>query len=115
MKGLDKIIFGTKKYSDIIKEIYNNQKKREKQVISLINALKPLIKEIGDATLVVPLIKDYLEIGVKNDDHLIKMATLIQKIINNNSIESSNIGITDQEKKELMEEFNKLNKDIDEA
>ena len=47
---------------------------------SLIGELKPLIENIGDATLVVPMIKEYMEIGVKNDEHLIKMAAIIQRI-----------------------------------
>jgi len=76
MSQFDKVIFGKKKFSDILEEIYDNQKKKDKQVTALINELKPMIEEIGDATLLVPLIKEYMEIGVKNDDLLIKMAAL---------------------------------------
>ena len=68
MSQLDSIIFGEKNFSDILEEIYKNQKKREGQVTALISELKPLVQEIGDATLIVPLIKEYMEIGVKNDD-----------------------------------------------
>ena len=67
MGQLDSIIFGDKKFSDILHEIYENQTKKKEQISSLISELKPLIQEIGDATLIVTLIKDYLEIGVKND------------------------------------------------
>ena len=42
-----------------------------------------MVSDIGDATLIVPLIKEYMEIGVKNDDALIKMATLVQRALNN--------------------------------
>ena len=112
MKELDKKIFGNKKYSDIIKEIYTNQHRVKNQVNVLINELKLLINDVGDATIVVPLIKDYLEIGIKNDDHLIKMANLIQKIMNNNTIQGNSLGLTEQEKTELMEELNKLNNSI---
>ena len=70
MSQLDSIIFGEKKFSDILEEIYNNQKKKSEQVTALISELKPLVQEIGDATLIVPLIKEYMEIGVKNDDAL---------------------------------------------
>ena len=68
MGQLDSIVFGEKRFSDILEEIYNNQKKKEAQVTALISELKPLINEIGDATLIVPLIKEYMEIGVKNDE-----------------------------------------------
>ncbi len=65
MSSLDSDIFGDKKLKDLFQEIYTNQKKKEKQISALIEELKPLIDDIGDATLVVPLIKEYLEIGVK--------------------------------------------------
>ncbi len=57
MSQFENIIFGKKKFSDVLEEIYNNQQKKDKQVTALINELKPLISDIGDATLVVPLIK----------------------------------------------------------
>ena len=80
MGQLDSIIFGDKKFSDILEEIYNNQRKKSEQVTALISELKPLVQEIGDATLIVPMIKEYMEIGVKNDEHLIKLATVVQRI-----------------------------------
>ena len=44
MSQLDSIIFGDKKFSDILEEIYTNQKKKSKQVTALISELKPLIQ-----------------------------------------------------------------------
>ena len=97
MGQLDSIIFGDKKFSDILEEIYNNQRKKSEQVTALISELKPLVQEIGDATLIVPLIKEYMEIGVKNDDALIKMATIIQRAVNTES-EDGGLGITEMKK-----------------
>lgn len=112
MGSLDNIVFGKKKFSDILSEIYDNQKRKEKQISGLIAELKPLISDIGDATLIVPLIKEYLEIGVKNDEQLIKMATIIQRAMNNSSGEES-LGITEEEKQQLMEELDKINSNKD--
>jgi hypothetical protein len=78
--SLDKEIFRGKTLSDLFGEIYDNSKETKLQVRALINELKPLIEGIGDATLIVPMIKEYMEIGVKNDEHLIKLATVIQRI-----------------------------------
>ena len=105
----DKVVFGKKKFSDILEEIYNNQKRREAQVTALISELKPMVTDIGDATLIVPLIKEYMEIGVKNDDVLIKMATLVQRALNSIS-EDGGLGISDEEKQQLLDEMEKLNK-----
>ena len=106
----DKIIFGKKKFGDLLEEIYNNQKRRETQVTALISELKPMVSDIGDATLIVPLIEEYMEIGVKNDDALIKMATLVQRALNSSS-EDGGLGISDEEKAQLLEEMEKLQKD----
>ena len=105
----DKIIFGKKKFGDLLEEIYNNQKRREAQVTALISELKPMVSDIGDATLIVPLIKEYMEIGVKNDDALIKMATLVQRALNNTN-EDGSLGISDEEKAQLLDELEKLSK-----
>lgn len=77
---VDKEIFKGKKLSDLFEEIYVNSNETKGQVRSLIGELKPLVESAGDATLIVPLIKEYLEIGVKNDEHLIKLATVIQRL-----------------------------------
>ena len=103
----EKTVFGNKKFSDLLEEIYNNQKRREAQVTALISELKPMVSDIGDATLIVPLIKEYMEIGVKNDDALIKMATLVQRALNSSN-EEGNLGISDEEKAQLLEEMEKL-------
>jgi hypothetical protein len=103
----EKTVFGTKKFSDLLEEIYTNQKRREAQVTALISELKPMVTDIGDATLIVPLIKEYMEIGVKNDDALIKMATLVQRALNSTS-EDGGLGISDEEKSQLLEEMEKL-------
>lgn len=113
MSQLDSIVFGKKKFSDIIKEIYDNQNEKKKQVSALISELKPLISDIGDATLVVPLIKEYMEIGVKNDEQLIKMATIVQRALQTETAEGD-FSISDEEKEQLlaaMEELQDNSKD----
>ena len=102
--SLDERIFGKKKFSNILEEIYNNQQKKDKQVSALINELKPLISDIGDATLVVPLIKEYMEISVKNDEQLIKMATIVQRALQVQAQnQSSELSFSEEEKAQLFE------------
>tara|TARA_R110000822_G_C14887039_1_gene447274 strand:- start:79 stop:423 length:345 start_codon:yes stop_codon:yes gene_type:complete len=113
MSQFDNIIFGKKKFSHILEEIYNNQKKKDSQLVALINELKPLISEIGDATLIVPLIKEYLEISVKNDEQLIKMATIIQRALSNSAEAGNGFDLSDEEKTQLLAEIEKISKDND--
>jgi hypothetical protein len=108
MSQLDNLVFKDKKFSDILEEIYNNQRRKEKQISALISELKPLINDIGDATLVVPLIKEYMEIGVKNDEQLIKMATIIQRALQSQAVTGGELTLTDSEKEQILAEIEKI-------
>ena len=77
-------IFGQKSFSDLLKNIYDNSREKEKQIKDLISGLKPLVIDTQSALMVVPLIKEYLDVSVKNDDSLIKMAGIVQRAMNNN-------------------------------
>jgi hypothetical protein len=109
--GLDTTIFGKKTVSDVLKEIYDNSRTKEKQINALIGELKPLVENIGDATLVVPMIKEYLEVGVKNDEHLIKMLAIVQRM-DGGSKDTSDF-FDPEELARLMEESEKIGKDKD--
>ena len=111
MSEFDKIIFKKKKFSDILSEIYDNQKQKQQQISILISELKPLIQDIGDATLIVPLIKEYLDLGIKNDEQLIKVATIVQRMVKSSENNGAGELISEEEKAQLMKEINKL-KDI---
>tara|TARA_R110000796_G_scaffold135232_3_gene251343 strand:+ start:246 stop:596 length:351 start_codon:yes stop_codon:yes gene_type:complete len=109
MSNLDKKIFGKKTYSSLLKEIYDNQKKKEDQISSLITELKPLVQDIGDATLIVPLIKEYMELSIKNDEALIKVATIFQRIFANEGSEDNGFGISEDERDQLLKEIKNIN------
>jgi len=110
--GLDTTIFGKKTVSDVLKEIYDNSKNKEKQINALIGELKPLVENIGDATLVVPMIKEYLEVGVKNDEHLIKMVALVQRLESSGGKEVVDF-FNPEELARLMEQSQELGRDLD--
>ena len=105
--GFDTEIFGKTKFSDLLKDIYDNQKKKDRQINLLIADLKPLITNIGDAALLVPVIKDYMEVSVKNDEHLVKLAAVIQRMVSNKS-EEGNSFLTDEEKDALLKEIKSI-------
>lgn len=110
--SLDKEIFKGKTLSDLFGEIYENSKETKGQVKSLIQELKPLIENIGDATLIVPMIKEYMEIGVKNDEHLIKLATVIQRIETAQAKGDSTGDFDFSDLQDLLEEQEALEKEI---
>jgi hypothetical protein len=102
-------LFKKKNFGDILEEIYNNQREKSTQINSLIRDLKPLVKSTGDATLLVPLIKEYINAGIKNDDQLSKMAGIVQRAIAADNKEGGGEGgelLSEKEKQQLLDAYN---------
>tara|TARA_Y100001937_G_scaffold111997_1_gene159152 strand:- start:163 stop:570 length:408 start_codon:yes stop_codon:yes gene_type:complete len=99
-------LFQGTSFSDLMKDVYHNSKKKSRQIDSLIQDLKPLIKNIGDATVIAPLLKDYLEVSVKNDDALVKLAAVVQRLVtaSNKDEDGNEFGMSDEERKRLVDE-----------
>ena len=98
-------LFKGTNFSDLMRDVYHNSKKKSRQIDTLIKNLEPMIKNIGDATVIVPLIKDYLEVSVKNDDALVKLAAVVQRLVTSKSDDDGNeFGMTEEERKKLLEE-----------
>ena len=100
----NKEIFKGKTFSGLLEDIYVNSKEKDRQIKILISDLQPLIKNSGDATIIVPLIKEYLEASVKNDEHLVKMAAIVQRAMARTENKNSDSPLlTDEEKNQLLE------------
>ncbi len=106
-------LFGNKKFSDLLKEIHVNQKDKEVQLRSLIEGLKPLINSPGEATMIVPLIKEYMELAIKNDDLLIKMASVVQRALNSKAADENEL-LSEADKEMLFQSLQEMNKDVEE-
>jgi len=74
-------IFKKKTYADILEKIYKNTEKKEKSIDALISSLKDKVIDANSALQMVPLIKEYLNAGLKNDENLIKMVAIVQRSV----------------------------------
>ena len=106
-------IFEGKRFSDLLKEIHTNSKKKDKQINSLIAQLHPLVKNITDATILVPLIKDYIDAGIKNDDQLVKMAGIVQRAMSRTESEGGDFSLSEDEKKQLLDTVKQSTKKVE--
>jgi hypothetical protein len=104
-------IFGNKSFSDLLKNIYDNSREKEKQIKDLISGLKPLVTDTQSALMVVPLIKEYLDVSVKNDDSLIKMAGIVQRAMNNSGNSDGDF-LSESELEQLRGEVQKIGDDV---
>jgi len=98
----DEIFKGTS-FADLMHDVYHNSKKKDRQINQLISQLQPLIKNASDATIIVPLIKEYLDVAVKNDDHLVKLTAIVQRYISTTqTITGADSLLSDEEKQQLI-------------
>ena len=107
-------IFEGKTLSDVFKDIYDNSKTNKQQLEVLMKEVVGFIKDGDTAVQIIPMLKEYLEINVKNDEQLVKLATVVQRIIaaeKRVSDSGDEFGLSDAEKEQLM---NAIESDVQE-
>lgn len=108
-------LFEGKSLSSLFKDIYDNSKHNKTQLELLVKELAGFIKDGDMAIQIVPMIKEYLEINVKNDEQLVKLATVAQRLIaaeQKGSSSESEFGLTDKEKEQLLKSIDDVVVDI---
>ena len=99
----DKEIFKGKTFQDLTKDIYENTTNKKKQIDLLISEINVFIQTIDDVVMVAPIIKEYMDASIKNDEHLVKLAGVLQRIISKSSgADDESMLLSDAEKEELM-------------
>ena len=110
MRSKDEIFEG-KSFQDLTKDIYKNTSDRKKQIDLLISEIHGFITTIDDVVLVAPIIKEYMDVAVKNDEHLVKLASVIQRILaKSSSGDEESLLLSEQEKEDLIAD---LQDDVD--
>jgi|TARA_R110000803_G_scaffold210564_1_gene282645 hypothetical protein len=97
-------IFEGKSLSDLFKNIYENTVTNKTQLEVLMKEVVGFIKDGDTAVQIIPMLKEYLEINVKNDDQLVKVAAIVQRIIasESKSTGEDEFGLSDAEKEQLL-------------
>lgn len=109
-------IFKGKSFKDLCKDIYANQLHRKDQLEILIGDLRKMCTKIDDAPLIIPFIKDYINAANVNDEHLIRLAAIIQKLIvadDQSKIASGGLGLSEEERRNIMQELDSIAKSDD--
>ncbi len=102
MKSKDEIFEG-KSFQDLTHDIYKNTTDRKKQIDLLISEIHGFITTIDDVVMVAPIIKEYMDVSIKNDEHLVKLAGVLQRIIGKSKVgDEEGMLLSESEKDELM-------------
>ena len=97
-------IFEGKSLSALFKDIYDNTKRNKTQIEILVKEVGGFIKDGDMAVQLIPMIREYLDINVKNDELLVKLASIVQRLIQaeNKSTSSDDFSLSDSEKAQLL-------------
>ena len=64
------------------------------------------MQSVNDAVVILPVVKEFFDVMVKNDDQLIKMAAIVQRMYSKAaSISSGDFNLTEEEKEMLLQEL----------
>jgi len=98
-------VFKDKTLQDILEEIYQHAENKRNTIDVLMESLTKLIKKPSDAAVIVPVVQDLLEVGIKNDEHLVKIATIAQRILTagESSSPSGEFMLSQKDRDELLE------------
>jgi len=105
-------MYDGKTFDTLLKQIHDNSNSKSTQIDALIKQLASFIKNPDDASLLVPLLAEYIEVSVKNDDQLIKMAGIIQRFVKGASVnDDSTVGtLSEAEKEEIRKNAKEMTK-----
>ena len=109
------VLFDDVSMETVIKDIYNKSKSKSNQIELVLNTITKLVKDSSDATVLMPLITEYTNSSIKNDDQLIKLGMLVQKFISKSTTvdESNSLILSESEKKQLLESASDIIKNIE--
>ena len=107
-------LFKGKNLSSLFEDIYNNQLSKKQKISSLIEELKKMVKHAGDVATVGPVLSSLIDSSVKNDDQLVKLATIAQKIIASEKKSEGQDGfLTEFEKNQLLKELEETKQEVE--
>ena len=113
--AIDFEVFEGKSLSDLFKDIYEKTEKNRTQLDVLMKEVVGFIKDGDTAVQIIPMLKEYLEINVKNDEQLVKIAAIVQRLASSDSKGAeAEFGLSEEEKEQLLGSLESVANDIQE-
>ena len=109
-------LYDGKSLADIFTEIHKNTDSKRAQITSFIMKMVQLIRTPEDAAVIGPIVQGFLEVNVKNDEHLVRVAQIAQRIVSvgvksNTSIDGL---LSESEKEALLKDITTEIQDLQE-
>ena len=111
-------IYKGKGLSDLFKKIDDNQARNKIQIESLIQEMMVYIKDPQSEQTLFPMISDFMESNIRNDELLVKLGAVVQRVMQTeNKSMDGEYGLSDTDKEQILgkieEAANNIQNDID--
>ena len=104
MANLDFDVFEGKSFKDLCKDVVDRSQSKKDQLDTLISDIRTLIKQPNDVQVFMPRIKELLEVGIKNDEQIVKLCAVVQRL-QSTQLETTggdSAGLSEEEKEQLL-------------
>lgn len=104
MANLDFEVYDGKSFKDLCKDVVTRSQSKKDQLDTLFSDVRSKITNINDYQVFLPHIKEIVEVGIKNDEQLVKLAAVVQRL-QSSQLEVSGgdtSGLSDGEKEQLL-------------
>ncbi len=101
-------LYDGKSLADIFSEIHKNTDSKRTQINSFIMKMVQLIRTPEDAAVIGPIVQGFLEVNVKNDEHLVRVAQIAQRIVSVGVKSNASLDglLSEEEKNALLKDIN---------
>jgi hypothetical protein len=101
--AFDTEIFDGKTLSDMFSDVYKNTDKKREQINQFIVNMLKLIRTPEDAAVLGPVIQGFLEVNVKNDEHIVRLVQVAQRLVSvGGKTSPDSMLLTEEEKTQLL-------------
>jgi hypothetical protein len=100
--SMESIIFEGKTLADMFSDVYRNTNSKREQINEYVSKMVKLIRTPEDATIIGPIIKDFLEVNVKNDEHIVRLVQIAQRMVSVGGKSESDSMLSEHEKEQLL-------------
>ena len=106
-------IFKGTTLADMFKKIDENSSRNKIQIESLIQELMVFIKDPNSAIQLFPMISDFQEANIRNDELLVKLLAVVQRVMQTEAkAEDGDYGLSEIEKDQIIRKLEETTKDI---
>lgn len=96
-------VFKNTNFTDILQDIHSNVITKRDSIDSVIAQLTDLVTGINDMVTLAPIIRDFYDVSLKNDDHMVKLATVVQRLMSAEAGAATDDGaLSDEEKDRII-------------